>query len=241
MTLPFAHAVCSFLSRYGRYNMGPRSRRGGMAHGWAGRSDGHILKINGTYRRLSSDDNVRTTAIVKLPADPIMYSNHFRFQMWVHIVKGAVEFGTDVGTGYSNRITAADCAEAPDGWLFVDQVIRLSHTANPRSSWTFVLKPTAGGADRMDGDFEVYVALPYLATVQYNGGRQDSGQNGVWAPSVKDLIDMDYHAKEAEATATRIAMQAEVDELKVSDTAQQVTITGQQSQFEGLEKKFNGH
>merc|ERR1712087_83092 len=48
---------------FGRYDKGPRARRGGLADGWGGHADGHILKIWG--HRNGPDR--RTQCMVKLP------------------------------------------------------------------------------------------------------------------------------------------------------------------------------
>ncbi len=165
---------------YGWYYKGPRISRGGMADGWGGRKDGNILKITGK-RDTSDNSNPNTLAYVHFPKESRILTKGLLFRAWIKIIKGALHFGTD--TYVTPEITREMTEAAPDGWYFVNTIIDSLHITDLNGAYNFILK-CFGEGENHDGDFEIYVALPYLANIEID----DSPH---WSPSILDILS-DY-------------------------------------------------
>ncbi|MCP5047469.1 MAG: hypothetical protein GY940_09880, partial [bacterium] len=160
---------------YGYYNKGPRARRGGLAGGWSTRKDGHILKITGTK------DKDSRVVVVQFPIESRILTANLLFRAWVKISKGAVDLGSDVGC--YPRITRAMSEAAPDGWYFINTTFHSSHITSMMDGWSFTFK-CMGELQGNAGEFEIYLALPYLANIE----KDDSPH---WSPSTLDILS-DY-------------------------------------------------
>ena len=150
---------------YGRYNKGPRIIRGGLAGGWGGISNGHILKL--TYDG-SQAKYYNTGFFLAVSFDSsLVVLNKVRLQGYIKIVKGGkVGFGTDSGYRGMPRGFIVDKSitdAAPQGWYKIDTIVGTSRTTNSLSSSNFVM-----GFDCRQ-PFEVYVALLRVQPVEiYN-------------------------------------------------------------------------
>ena len=147
---------------YSRYNKGPRLGRGGLASGWGGINDGHILKI--TYDG-SQAKSYGTGFFLAMSFDSSLVAlNKVRFQGYIKIVQGPeVGFGSDSGykgqpRGYVIKKEITDAA--PQGWFKIDTVINTSRTVSSLTSSNFVM----GFDSRYK--YEVYLALPRIQPIE---------------------------------------------------------------------------
>ena len=143
---------------YGVYNKGPRISRGGLADGWGGISNGHILKITAPDIRDKSDDETPSWRTLWFSQRKLAHTQHIGFRCWVKIVKGSgIAMGVDAGLNHGrvlpNFISKEITEQAPQGWYLIDKIIRTSDVVNPLGS-NFAL-----GFPR--DEIEVYIALPY--------------------------------------------------------------------------------
>jgi len=163
---------------FGRYWKGPRAARGGLADGWMGRSDGHILKITGRRDASSRSSNI----YVMFPKEQRVLTARLLFRAWVKITKGAIDFGTDMGV--NPQITRVMTETAPQGWYFINRIFDSTHVTDI-GGHAFIFK-CLGEEAVHGGDFEIYLALPYLANIEID----DSPH---WSPSILDILS-DYGA-----------------------------------------------
>jgi len=155
---------------YGIYNMGPRLTRGGLYTGWHTIRNGHILKLVGNRR-----DQLETG--INLPVLGIGAASKVRFVAWIKCVKGCVMMSVDYrawnnpgmlfkGKRLPGGCRPQDCAQAPQGWFQLDDVVPISNITKLNGGHSFLLRcfgqPENGGL----GDFEIYVALPYITLVE---------------------------------------------------------------------------
>jgi hypothetical protein len=137
---------------FGRYYKGPRIGRGGLADGWCGIANGHILKIT------APANTTGDWKTVWFPAKRLAHVTKVGFRAWLKIVKGSrVGFGTDSGyqgIARGHIITKEEADSHPQGWMLVDIVVGTSDVVQPIST-NFVV-----GFDHAD-EIEVYIALPY--------------------------------------------------------------------------------
>lgn len=141
---------------YGRYNKGTRNWRGGLADGWYGISDGHILKI-------TSDPKAQHKQI-KPTVEALGKFSQVRVRFWIKIVSGTFYMGST--SGYyngrtkaqtrNNPITKAQTDAAADGWLYVDKVIGISEVTNLNGH------AFCWGVN-CDEVCEIYIAQPHLS------------------------------------------------------------------------------
>lgn len=163
-----ATADCPYW--FGVYNKGSRIWRGGMAGGWHGYPDGHILKITGNSNSVHS--------FVTFPFESNVFPKTYRFRAWLKIVSADwVGFGTDAGYNYGPSkcqgnfsFTKQEVDQAADGWLFIDKVVTFSSTTSLDG---LVFSMGISGQN-----IEVYLALPQLTPVDPTG----------WRSSVSDVI-----------------------------------------------------
>lgn len=141
---------------YGVYNKGTRNLRGGLADGWGGIKDGHILKI-------TSEPKEESKSIFPT-VDTLGKFSRVRIRVWVKVVSGTLYMGSTAGYfgGTSNSqkrqhgITKEDTDTAPDGWLYVDKTIGISElTSLNGHAFCFGLN--------CDEVCEVYIAQPHLS------------------------------------------------------------------------------
>eukprot|EP00050_Salpingoeca_kvevrii_P011870 m.18474 g.18474 ORF g.18474 m.18474 type:complete len:450 (-) comp3676_c0_seq1:43-1392(-) len=157
---------------FARYWKGPRVARGGLTDGWGTHGGGNILRIHGTRK---SDSEFPT---VQFPKQALIVTDEVLVRCWIKIVKGSgVRFGTDYGT--DTTVSKAEADAAPDGWYFLNRRIRTSHITN--ADYVHALHLMPWGPDNRVGDYEVYIALPYMANV-------DHGDSPNWMPSVDDVV-----------------------------------------------------
>ncbi len=163
---------------FGRVNKGARIKRGGLADGWAGFTDGKILKITG--------DNSGQHTMILFPFESrgnFLTKKYVHLKAWLKISSGK-QVGFGEIAGWSNRkpnsgliITKEQSDNAPDGWYRVDGIISTSEVTK-LGGQSFSMGIVG---DDADGSFEVYLALPYLANLD----------NDSWLPSVSDLLSRD--------------------------------------------------
>ncbi|NET58189.1 MAG: hypothetical protein F6K47_19140 [Symploca sp. SIO2E6] len=159
---------------FGRFNQGARIKRGGLANGWSTFPDGKILKITG--------DNSEQHTMIFFPFESQgnFFTKKVHLKAWLKISSGTqVGFGEVAGwsNGQPNNgliITKEQSDNAPDGWYRVDGVISTSEITR-LGGQSFSMGITG---DETDGSFEVYLALPYLANLDYD----------TWLPSVSDML-----------------------------------------------------
>jgi len=177
---------------FGNYFKGPRISRGGMADGWHSFNDGKILKITGT--------GVTTGhCSIFLPKELNNLGAKWIFNAFVKITKGThFTVGADAGynrgnTGYS--VTKAVADAGPQGWVRFSTLLNTSQiTSIDGLAISMAILPDA------NGDIEGYVALPYLANVNYKGTNTDS-----WSGSVVDKLDrMGFYVNPSSAGDVRI-------------------------------------
>jgi hypothetical protein len=161
---------------FGRYWKGPRAARGGLGDGWMGRFDGQILKITGRRDAAESISNI----YVMFPKERRILTARLLFRAWVKITKGAIDFGTDVNV--YPQITRAMTETAPQGWYFINRIFDSSHVTDI-GEYSFIFK-CLGEEEDHEGDFEIYLALPYLANIE----KENSPH---WSPSILDILS-DY-------------------------------------------------
>lgn len=145
---------------FGRYNKGDRNKRGGLADGWGGIKDGHILKITSTPKQESKS--------IRLGVDTLGHFSRVRVRLWVKVVTGTFYMGQDAGyfsttsnkQAHRNPITKADTDAGTDGWLYVDKVINMSEVSTVRGN-TFCF-----GVNN-EQECEVYIAKPHLSLPMY--------------------------------------------------------------------------
>ncbi|CEE95019.1 hypothetical protein XNA1_4890023 [Xenorhabdus nematophila str. Anatoliense] len=139
---------------YGRYYLGARIGRGGLAGGWGGIDSGKILKITS----MPSSGH----KFFRIPVETFGVFSQLGLRFWVKIVKGKLGMGEDSGyQGQSHRhlgqfvIEKADTDAATDGWLLVNKVINVSQV-------TSLMGNVLNFGLPHDEDCEIYLALPYL-------------------------------------------------------------------------------
>lgn len=161
---------------YGNYNKGPRIQRGGMGDGWHSLSDGKILKISGTGFTASQHN------YVSMPMERNNLGAKWLFYCWVKIVKGTT-FGAGVDSGYmgvarGDTVSKATTDAGSQGWYRYFTLATSSQiTSLDGLAFSIGITPDA------NGDFEYYIALPYLANVNYKGTNLD-----VWTGSTLDKL-----------------------------------------------------
>jgi len=143
---------------YGRYYKGPRISRGGLADGWGGIGNGHILKITAPDIRDKSDDETPIWRTLWLPQRKLAHTTQVGFRCYLKIVKGSgVSFGVDAGYDHGRRlpnfISKEKTDESLQGWHLVDIVVGTSDVVRPLSSNFCIGFPRE--------EIEVYIALPY--------------------------------------------------------------------------------
>ncbi|OQS45401.1 hypothetical protein [Chromobacterium violaceum] len=143
---------------YGVHYMGPRSGRGGLADGWGGLTNGRIMKI--TAPNVPRAVGFRSVYLgAKFPVSTeVVY-----FSAWFYIVKGSIGLGVDAG--YSGTVDSFNPGStiidkkmtdaAPDGWYRFSGLVGISRVT------TLGQQQFCLGIG--EGDFEAYMALPYLA------------------------------------------------------------------------------
>ena len=173
---------------FGRYNMGPRIGRGGMGGGgWGGRGDGHVLKITGTYVSGAGNNNI----FVDLPIEGRHVSRNMLFRCYLKIIKGGATFGTDQSMYVSYTCAYSAAASSTQGWLHIHEKKGSSHISNQNYHHAWNLK-LYGEEANLGGDFEMYLALPYLANVWMpDADGTDTEYTAHWTSSVKDVL-LDY-------------------------------------------------
>jgi len=136
---------------FGKYYKGPRIGRGGLAGGWGGITNGHILKIVGSNASYSWRG-------VWFPFKKLAHVTKVGFRAWLKIVKGSkVGFGEDSGiegTVTGHIVTKEEADSHPQGWILVDFVYSTSDVV-ALSGNAFVM-----GFSNNE-EIEVYLALPY--------------------------------------------------------------------------------
>jgi len=146
---------------YGIENKGPRISRGGLADGWGGISDGHILKI--TKPANTSTEGFQS---LQFSGTRLAATDRIVFEAYIKIVKGnRVGFGVDsgyMGSARGHIVTKEQTLSAPQGWFKVSAIIGTSSVVVPISS-NFLL-----GFDSQD-EIEVYLALPTAYIVPSRG------------------------------------------------------------------------
>lgn len=156
---------------YGVYYKGPRIGRGGMADGWHSYGDGKILKVTGAGLTASSHCSVF------MPKELNNLGAKWFFSAFVKIIKGTgFSYGTDAGyTGSApNFVTKATIDAGAQGWLRVSGIVDTSQiTSIDGLAFSMGIHPDA------NGDVEAYIALPYLANVNYKGTNLDSWSNSI--------------------------------------------------------------
>lgn len=165
---------------FGRYNMGPRTVRGGLSGGWGGRSDGKILKVTGT--RNGGAPQIRFPARA---ANPILASCYM-FRAYVKIVQGSIAIGHERVTPEFSRASPGwgeDDTANPQGWKYVEQVecsslITCGAGQCAMNMRVYFFGEGAGNA----GDYEVYIALPYLLNIDTDNGYEH------WTQSAYDMM-----------------------------------------------------
>ncbi len=162
---------------FGTYNKGQRAARGGLADGWGSIPGGNILKITGK-RNAGANSNV----FLKLPKADRTLTRKVLIRAWIKIVKGSVTFKTDQGVN-PNQITKKMTQAAPDGWYFMNKIIEGSHVVSLNVEHVFNFFFYGEDKDYA-GDFEAYIALPYIANIE----KEDDPH---WAPSILDTLS-DY-------------------------------------------------
>jgi len=149
---------------FGRWNKGSRVIRGGLGDGWSGTTSGHILKIWGSRA-------VGTIPVLQLPF-VVAPMKKFRLECWIKIRKGlGVMFAKEPGH-FNNFSTSqedprppktcrkSDCWTSAEAWYLFDEVIEDSYT------YYCGLFMACFGDDAGFGEFEIYLAMPYLTAVR---------------------------------------------------------------------------
>jgi hypothetical protein len=168
---------------FGHYQKGARAGRGGLGDGWAGRSDGKLLKLTGTRLGGYGNNQVR----VNFPKEGIALTSKVLFRGFLKIIKGKANVQTDVGN--YPRWTREQTEAAPDGWLSIHELIGSSHVTSLDSvhvlSFNCYGENVADGSyeERNTGDFEMYLALPYMANIVETNDDETSPH---WHPSIMD-------------------------------------------------------
>ncbi|ELA9885231.1 hypothetical protein QRL11_004496 [Vibrio parahaemolyticus] len=138
---------------YGRYNLGKRMVRGGLAGGWGGISSGKILKVTATASA--------SHKYFRIPVETFGIFPRLGLRFWVKIVKGKLGMGGDNGLfkgsymQLNNIVHKSDSDAADDGWLLVDKVINIDQA-------TAVVGNVLNFGLPHDEDSELYIALPFL-------------------------------------------------------------------------------
>ncbi len=98
---------------WGRYNKGPRARRGGLAGGWGGISNGNILKIYKPAGEYHSYANSCMFSMIEL-----YKRTRSRFRAYIYVAKGPLNF--DFGlTDDGGQINIPSTNE----WHFIDVIV----------------------------------------------------------------------------------------------------------------------
>jgi len=159
---------------FGKHNKGARIKRGGLADGWITFPDGKILKITG------DNSGKHTRIFFPFESQGNFFTKKVHLKAWLKISSGKqVGFGQAAGSNNQQPnngliITKEQSDNAPDGWYRVDGVISTSEVTR-LGGQSFSMGITG---DEADGSFEVYLALPYLANLDYD----------TWLPSVSDMF-----------------------------------------------------
>lgn len=163
---------------FGRYYKGSRASRGGLADGWAGQRDGKILKISG--KRDCSDDHNQVR--VNFPIEGRILTRKVLFRGFLKIIKGKASLQTDVSS--RPRWTREQTEAAQDGWLSIHELIAGSHITDLDNQHVFSFN-CYGEATGHFGDFEMYLALPYMANIVE---KSDSTTSAHWQESIVDNL-----------------------------------------------------
>jgi len=203
---------------FGRYYKGPRVARGGLGDGWGGIRNGHIMRIAGN--RPAETGNCQSTAVT-FPTEARHVSSKVLFRAWIKVVKGGCNLGTDVCGG--PKWTVATGESWADGWEMIHAYVGGSHVSNLDAGHVFQLKCYGEGASPgYAGDFEAYLALPYMANVVEPDG-SDEDDTPHWSSSVWDsMADRGVHInleKDGDVAVTDLSVSGD---LSVS----QLTMSG---------------
>jgi hypothetical protein len=169
---------------YGNYNKGPRIQRGGLYDGWGSYNGGRILKVtNNPAVTWQGYDTTAYHAAVTLPIDSNALGARWLFTCWVHIAKGEC-FGVGADAGYKCKITPPNSVSktttdaGPQGWYRYSAMVSSSQITKLEA-----LAMSMGFIPDSNGDLEVYLALPYLQNLMYQGTNLDA-----WVGSLSDTL-----------------------------------------------------
>ncbi|TDF41890.1 hypothetical protein EYS14_03340 [Alteromonadaceae bacterium M269] len=139
---------------YGRFNKGARIRRGGLAGGWGGISDGHILKITSTPANAAK--------LFRLPSTSFGVFRIIGLRFWIKIVSGSLAIGNDAGlhirngsNALPNLITKELTGTGQDGWYLYDGTISVSEV-------TTITDNVLNFGLPHDVPCEIYIGTPYM-------------------------------------------------------------------------------
>lgn len=145
---------------YGAHSCGPRYPSGALSGGWAGITNGRILKITAPAEQTL--DGWRS---VWLPRMRNAFATTVHLRCWIKLVSGsACSFGPDAGmnnglNGLNGHVVTKEVADqSPQGWHFVD--VRLGH----HDSAVLVGNELTLGFRRNEA-IEAYLAMPYIAAL----------------------------------------------------------------------------
>ena len=123
---------------FGRYNKGPRAKRGGLSDGWHALGSGRVLKIV-----KASGDAHRYNNSVVLTMPQSVKSTHIRMKGFIY-----TEYDTAI---YIGRTDSGELLSVPKGdWMYIDKVFNTSEVFSSSIHLAFTSSNYS----------EVYLALP---------------------------------------------------------------------------------
>lgn len=135
---------------FGRYNKGPRAQRGGIAGGWQGISNGHILKLT---KPAGGAHPYNNACVFTLRHHVKLHKYIFRAYVWVQ--SGPLSFGFGPYNSGANIIVPS-----AKEWHPINQVIQSSEVTT-KDNWRIRLKS--------DDEQEIYIAMMNIFAVEGAG------------------------------------------------------------------------
>lgn len=132
---------------FGRYNKGPRAKRGGLADGWMAMSNGKLLKVT---KQAGKAHRYSNSIILTMPQN--VKSTHIHMRGFIY-----TEYDTQI---YVGRLDSGARLEVPKGeWMYIDHRFNTSEVFNNLIYINFISSNYS----------EVYFALPSFY-VEANSG-----------------------------------------------------------------------
>ena len=133
---------------YGRYNKGPRASRGGIAGGWQGVSNGHVLRLS---KPAGGQHNYANACVFSL--NKHIKLSQFIFRAYVWVQSGPLYFGVGPYDSGGNNITIPSHKE----WHPINQLCVCSEVTS-KNNWRIRL--TSPDAQ------EIYIAMMNIFAVE---------------------------------------------------------------------------